>query len=123
VSATLLSRIPGLAIFRRRDVGPSQPRIVELEKSEQSGTVTLNTLQRASEALGCRLVYVLVPERPLAEVVTERAALIAECQSKAVEHTMRLEDQAVKDKRAARALREEAIEDLLKRPARLWDDE
>jgi predicted DNA-binding mobile mystery protein A len=104
-------------------LGVSQPRIVELEKSEQSGTVTLNTLQRAAEALGCRLVYVLVPERPLAEVVTERAALIAERQSKAVEHTMRLEDQAVKDKRAAHALREEAIEDLLKRPARLWDDE
>jgi len=29
----------------------------------------------------------------------------------------------VKDKRAARALREQAIEDLLKRPARLWDEE
>ena len=36
---------------------------------------------------------------------------------------MRLEDQAVKDKGAARALREEAIQDLLKRPARLWDEE
>ena len=106
-----------------RRLGVSQPRIVELEKSEQSGSVTLNTLQRAAEALGCRLVYVLVPERPLAEVVTERAALIAERQSKAVEHTMRLEDQSVKDKGAARALREEAIQDLLKRPARLWDDE
>ncbi|WP_315766989.1 MULTISPECIES: mobile mystery protein A [unclassified Bradyrhizobium] len=104
-------------------LGVSQPRIVELEKSEQSGTVTLNTLQRAAEALGCRLVYVLVPERPLAEVVTERAALVAERQAKAVEQTMRLEDQAVKDKGAARALREEAIQDLLKRPARLWDDE
>ena len=40
-----------------------------------------------------------------------------------VEQTMRLEDQAVKDKRAARALREQVIEDLLKRPARLWDEE
>lgn len=104
-------------------LGVSQPRIVELEKSEQSGAVTLNTLQRAAEALGCRLVYVLVPERPLAEVVRERAELIAERQSKAVEQTMRLEDQAVKDKRAARALREHAIDDLLKRPARLWDEE
>jgi predicted DNA-binding mobile mystery protein A len=103
-------------------LGVSQPRIVELEKSEQAGGVTLNTLQRAAEALGCRLVYMLVPERPLAEVVTERAELIAERQSKAVEHTMRLEHQAVKDKKAARALREQAIEDLLKRPARLWDE-
>jgi len=104
-------------------LGVSQPRIVELEKSEQSGGVTLNTLQRAAEALGCRLVYVLVPERPLAEVVTKRAAEIAERQSQAVEQTMRLEDQAVEDERAAQALREQAIEDLLKRPARLWDEE
>jgi predicted DNA-binding mobile mystery protein A len=101
-------------------LGVSQPRVVELEKSELNGSVTL---QRAAEALGCRLVYVLVPERPLAEVVRERAELIAERQSKAVEHTMRLEDQAVRDKKAARALREQAIEDFLNRPARLWDEE
>jgi predicted DNA-binding mobile mystery protein A len=106
-----------------RRLGVSQPRIVELEKSERSGSVTLNTLRRAAEALGCRLVYVLVPDRPLAEVVTERAALIAERQSKAVEHTMRLEDQAVKDKGAARALRQQMTEELLRRPARLWDEE
>lgn len=105
-----------------RRLGVSQPRVVELEKSEQSGGVTINTLQRAAEALGCRLVYVLVPERPLAEVVTERAAVIAERQSKAVEHTMRLEDQAVKDKGAARALRQQMTEELLRRPARLWDE-
>jgi predicted DNA-binding mobile mystery protein A len=104
-------------------LGVSQPRIVELEKSEQSGGVTLNTLQRAAEALGCRLVYVLVPERPLAEVVTERAAEIAERQSRAVEQTMRLEDQAVEDNRAALALREEATEYLLNHPARLWNGE
>ncbi len=104
-------------------LGVSQPRIVELEKSEQGGSVTLNTLQRAAEALGCRLVYVLVPERPLVEVVTKRAAEVAERQSRAIEQTMRLEDQAVEDNQAARALREQAIEDLLKRPARLWDDE
>ncbi|MDG9697236.1 mobile mystery protein A, partial [Streptomyces sp. DH17] len=68
-------------------LGVSQPRIVELEKSEQTGSVTLNTLQRAAEALGCRLVYVLVPERPLAEVVPKRAEEIAERQSQAVEQT------------------------------------
>jgi hypothetical protein len=60
-----------------------QPRIVELEKSEKDGSVTLKTLRRAAEILGCRLVYVLVPERPLDEVVTERAKLVAERQSKA----------------------------------------
>lgn len=105
-----------------RRLGVSQPRIIELEKSEVSGSVTLHTLQRAAEALGCRLVYVLLPERPLAETVNERAVLVAGEQAEAIEHTMRLEDQAVKDKRAAHALRQQMIDELLQRPARLWDE-
>ncbi len=103
-------------------LGVSQPRIVELEQSEASGTVTLNTLQRAAEALGCRLVYVLVPEKPLADTVRERAELLAQQRQAAVEQTMRLENQSVKNKRAARALHEQIIADLLQRPARLWDE-
>jgi predicted DNA-binding mobile mystery protein A len=103
-------------------LGVSQPRVVELEQSEANGTVTLNTLQRAAQALGCRLVYALVPEKPLADTVRERAELLARQRQAAVEHTMRLEDQAVKDRRAARALHDQIIEDLLQRPARLWDE-
>jgi predicted DNA-binding mobile mystery protein A len=109
------------AQFARR-LGVSQPRIIELEQSEASGGVTLNTLQRAAEALGCRLVYALVPERPLAETVRERADLIAERHLASVEQTMRLEDQAVKSKTAGKELRRRMIDDLLRRPARLWDE-
>jgi predicted DNA-binding mobile mystery protein A len=105
-----------------RRLGVSQPRIIELEKSEVSGSVTLNTLQRAAEALGCRVVYTLVPERPLAETVRERAAQVAERQLTAVEHSMRLEDQSVKGKAAGNELRQQFIQELLRRPARLWDD-
>jgi predicted DNA-binding mobile mystery protein A len=107
-------------LARRMNV--SQPRIVALEKSEANGSITLQTLQRAAEALGCRVVYALIPEKPLAEVVRERAEIIAARQSSAVEHTMRLEDQAVHDKNAARALREQMVEELFRRPARLWDE-
>src|ERR1700740_955382 len=60
-----------------RRLGVSQPRIVELEHSEASGSVTLNTPQRAAEVLGCRLVYALVPEKPLADTVRERAEAVA----------------------------------------------
>jgi predicted DNA-binding mobile mystery protein A len=109
------------AQFARR-LGVSQPRIIELEQSEVSGSVTLNTLQRAAEALGCRLVYVLIPEEPLAETVRERAELIAGRQLKAVEQTMRLEDQSVKGTTAAKDLRRQFIDELLRRPARLWDE-
>ena len=100
----------------------SQPRIVELEKAEADGTVTLNTLERAAEALGCRLVYVLVPEKPLGETLRRRAFDAAERQIAAVEQTMRLEDQAVRNKAARKKTRGRLAEDLLKKPARLWDE-
>src|ERR1700704_3088251 len=109
------------AQFARR-LGVSQPRIIELEQSEVSGKVTLNTLQRAAEALGCRLVYVLVPEKPLAETERDRAELLAQTPQSDVEHTMRLEDQAVSSKTASKELRERLIAELLRRPARLWDE-
>ena len=105
-----------------RRLGVSQPRIIELEKSETQGSVTLRTLQRAAEALGCRLVYALVPDRPLANVVHERADLVARRQLASVEHIMRLEDQVVEDKKARQELQRQSIEELLRRPARLWDD-
>ncbi len=93
-----------------------------LEQSEASGHVTLHTLQRAAEALGCRLVYAVIPDRPLAETLRERAELVAARQLANVEQTMRLEDQAVQGKAATRELRRRLIEELLCHPARLWDE-
>lgn len=109
------------AQFARR-LGVSQPRIIELEQSEAGGGVTLNTLQRAAEALGCRFVYALVPEQPLEETVRARAKLIAARQLGAVDQSMRLEDQAVTSKKAGNELLQRRIEDLMSRPARLWDE-
>jgi predicted DNA-binding mobile mystery protein A len=103
-------------------LGVSQPRITELEQFEVEGNITLESLQRAAEALGCKLVYALVPERPLAETVRARAETIAAKRSRAIEHTMKLEDQAVTDSDAARELREARVEELLRRPSRLWDE-
>jgi predicted DNA-binding mobile mystery protein A len=103
-------------------LGVSQPRIIELEKSEASGTVTLNTLQRAAEALGCRLVYALVPDKPLEKTVLERVNQLAQRQLTAVQQTMRLEDQSVSSKKANSDVRRQFVEVLLKHPARLWDE-
>jgi predicted DNA-binding mobile mystery protein A len=101
-------------------LGVSQPRIIELEKSEAAGTVTLNTLQRAAEALGCRLVYALIPEKPLEETVRERANQLAQRRLTAVQQTMRLEDQAVRSKKANDDVRRQFVDMLLEHPARLW---
>jgi predicted DNA-binding mobile mystery protein A len=103
-------------------LGVSQSRIPEIEKAELSGSITLNSLERAAEALGCRFVYALVPEHPLAEIIKEKAERVAERQLANVEQTMNLENQTVHNPLAHKELRQRLIDDLLRKPARLWDE-
>lgn len=103
-------------------MGVSQPRIVMLEKSEVEGSITLDSLERAAQALGCRVVYALVPEKPLTDTITQRAAEIAGRQLGTVEQTMRLEDQGVYDRARQDEARDRLAQELLRRPARLWDE-
>lgn len=76
-------------------IGVSQSRAVEIEKAEVTGSITLGSLERAARALDCELVYVLLPCKPLEEMVTERAMDLALESLKATRHTMVLEDQSV----------------------------
>jgi predicted DNA-binding mobile mystery protein A len=102
-------------------MGVSQPRIVMLEKAEVDRSITLESLERAAEALGCRVVYALVPEKPLGETLNERASQIADQQLVSIDQTMKLESQGVTNSRVRNELRKGLAEKLLRRPARLWD--
>ncbi len=99
-----------------------QPRVIELEKGEATGKITVQSLERAAEALGCRLVYILVPHEPLTKTIEERALQVAERRLASVEQTMRLEAQGVTDKAARTKAKQQLADDLLRRPARLWDE-
>ena len=100
----------------------SQPTLVKLEKSEAAGTITLGSLERAAQALGCRVVYALVPIKPLTETIEERASMLADRQVSSVEQTMRLEAQGVTNKAERKQARRQVAQELLRRPARLWDE-
>ncbi len=80
-----------------RRMGFSQPRAVEIEKAEQEGAITLDTLERAARALDCKLVYAFVPRQPLQELVMERARRIALKRLSVTGHHMALEAQSVSD--------------------------
>jgi predicted DNA-binding mobile mystery protein A len=103
-------------------LGVRQPRVIELERGEATGNITVKSLERAAEALGCRLVYALVPMEPLADTIRKRASVLAEQQLAAVEQTMRLEAQEVSDNSVREEARKQLVEKLLHRPARLWDE-
>lgn len=103
-------------------MGVVQSRINELEAAEAHGNITLKSLERAAQAMGCRVVYLLVPEQPLQMTLKERARAIAERQFAAVQQTMRLEDQAVGSKTFRKEIIRQTAEKLLRHPARLWKD-
>jgi predicted DNA-binding mobile mystery protein A len=98
----------------------SQPRVVEMENAEQRGAITLETMERAAQALGCTLVYALVPNGSLDGMVRERARKVAAEVVSRVDHSMNLEDQGV-PAGTQEEEREWLAEDLLRRPRRLWD--
>ena len=70
--------------------------VAKLEKSEAEYRITLGSLRDAADALGCQLVYALVPKSgSIQELSEERVRILAAENVRAVEHTMALEDQAV----------------------------
>ena len=58
-------------------VGVTQGAVVDAERTEAKGDITLATLRRYAAALGCELTYTLVPKRPLQRMVEDRAERVA----------------------------------------------
>ena len=87
--------ITGIQLAARLKIRPQT--LEAIEKSEASGSIQLNTLRRAAEALNCTLVYALVPNAPLEDMVNRRARKIAIRDLQRVAHTMKLEAQETDD--------------------------
>lgn len=106
---------------KRLGVVPS--RITALEKAEAHGNVTLKTLREAAETLDCVLVYAIIPNNPLDDMMRARAITRADAELQRVDHTMQLENQGL-TRIDLSAARERKINALLEgSPRRLWDDQ
>jgi len=76
-------------------LGMGAANVLKLEANEVRRSLTLASLERAAEAMGCRLVYALIPEKSLEARVEEQAARVARAKLERTEHSMLLEDQSV----------------------------
>lgn len=76
-------------------MGVTQSTIPDIERSEQRGTIRLETLRRAADALDCDLVYFLRPRAGLDELVASQARRKAIHHLNWAAHHSRLEDQSV----------------------------
>ena len=101
-------------------MGVRQQTISDIERSEQHDTIQLKTLERAAQAMNCRLIYALVPYSTLEETVEAQATQKAAQHIEAIAHHSRLEDQSVSDQDLA-----DRVDELAARFARrrgLWTE-
>ena len=92
-----------------------------LEQREADGSITIQVLRKAAEAMDMRLEYVLVPKDGSLQKLIERRALeVARELVERTDQSMRLEDQAVSRERFAEAIKEKAEELQRELSKELW---
>ncbi len=104
----------------RMGVGTS--RIPVIEEAEVTGSTTLKTMRQAAAAMNCAFVYAFVPIEPLDDMLRARAAQKARKDVARLDHTMRLENQALL-KSDLDAEQQRSIDLILSGSLRgLWDE-
>jgi predicted DNA-binding mobile mystery protein A len=77
-----------------KQIGSSRQAVQQLQRAEATDRITLGALRRAAEAMGCELVYALVPKSGTFAELSERPVRDRAARDvKSVMHTMMLEDQ------------------------------
>lgn len=104
-----------------RRLGVSQPRIIAVEKAEADRSITLASLERTARALNCHVVYALVPNTSLAQLIEERADHLARSRMESTRHTMLLEGQQCDPADEKQQLRRMTRILIEKSGSELWD--
>lgn len=104
-------------------LGVVQSRAVAIEKAEIKGSITLNSLEKAAQAMDCRLIYVLVPRQPLEELVRTRAERLAKKRMESTRHSMALEAQEVEADDEQEQLKRMIDRLLEKAGSEIWEDD
>jgi predicted DNA-binding mobile mystery protein A len=76
-------------------LGLSRGRIQNFEEAEAKDRITLRSLRRVAEAMGCELIYAIVPKSGTIKELAERSVRTQTAEDVLdVEHSMALENQA-----------------------------
>jgi predicted DNA-binding mobile mystery protein A len=102
-------------------LGLTQQSVAELERAEQTGSISLKNLRRVAEAMQCQLVYAFLPNESFESIVRHQAEQLADQIVRRVETSMSLEDQAT-DSEAQRQRKADLTAELVRTtPRNLWD--
>ena len=101
--------------------GISRQSVQDMEQAEVDRRITLDSLDRLAQAMGCRVLMSLAPvQGSLEDLRTDRAATLADTLLKSTDHSMKLEAQGVSTRERERQ-RKLLVESLLRGSSRiLW---
>ena len=100
----------------------SKQGVMDIEKREKDGSITIKSLQEIARAMDMQLVYGFVPnDGSLDALIEKRATELATQIVMRTANTMKLEDQANSKKRLETAIRERAAAIKNEMPKILWD--
>lgn len=105
-----------------RRAGVSRALVSKIEISENSGSVTLKSMQQMAAAMNCRFVYAVIPERDVEGIIDARAREKARELVKQASIQMALEDQALTNDRLTAEI-ERLTKELRDKPSNLWDEQ
>lgn len=100
----------------------SKQGVMDIEKREKDGSITIKSLREIARAMDMQLVYGFVPnDGSLDALIEKRATELATQIVMRTANTMKLEDQANSKKRLETAIRERASAIKNEMPKILWD--
>jgi predicted DNA-binding mobile mystery protein A len=100
----------------------SKQGVMDIEKREKDGSITIKSLREIARAMDMQLVYGFVPnDGSLDALIEKRATELATQIVMRTANTMKLEDQANSKKRIEAAIRERAAAIKNEMPKILWD--
>ena len=103
-------------------LGVTKGRISQVESGELSGSVTLRTMQTMGEAMGCRFVYAIVPEKDIESIIKDQAVKKAKARVKVASTHMALEAQSLDAQTLDFEIERIASEIMSKIPSDFWSE-
>lgn len=104
-------------------MGLSRSAVYQAERNEVEGAITLNQLQKLAEAMGGRLVYAIVPEGSVDDLIGAQARLKAETRIRRVSTHMELERQGLSKEQLELRIRDLASELKRERSKSFWKNQ
>lgn len=106
-----------------KKMGVTRARVAQAEQAELSGGTTLKSMQTAAEAMGCRFVYAVVPDKRIEDVIIVQAQKKAMALVGTASTQMALESQTLPNDKIAHEVERLTRELAREMPPDFWSDE